>query len=336
MEIASDGASVFTSVAFQTFLSTWGVKHRMSSAYYPQSNKRAEVAVKSAKRLVQGNLGEKGELDTDNFARAILEHRNTPNDETSLSPAMVVMGKELKGFLPNRPQKYEPRAEWRLEADQRAKAFAKRHLKQQEELSHNARQLPPLKLQDTVAIQDQHSSKPGKWTQTGTIVEVLPYDAYRVRVDGSRTISQRNRKHLRVITPFKPSIPEEEPVPVPPVSTPVTQATPEPTYRPRVVPELPQGTQTTRTGPPVALPVTTPPPPAAPPSPPQATTASTGRAAGSCRCKVKEKWIVRPLAQGQPDPLPKDFGGGEHPQVYDEGDAEEGGEDTDEEEHANL
>ena len=88
----------------------------MSSAYHPRSNKRAEVAVKQAKRLVTGNLGPRGEVDTDRLARALIEHRNTPDPETGLSPAQVVYGRQLRGFLPRAESKLAVRAEWQLDA----------------------------------------------------------------------------------------------------------------------------------------------------------------------------------------------------------------------------
>ena len=50
-ELSSDGGPEFTASLTKEFLEKWGVKHRISSAYYPQSNGRAEVAVKTAKRL---------------------------------------------------------------------------------------------------------------------------------------------------------------------------------------------------------------------------------------------------------------------------------------------
>ena len=77
-----------------------------------RSNKRAEVAVKQAKRLVTGNLGPHRELDTDRLARALKEHRNTPDPETGLSPAQVVYGRQLGGFLPWAESKLVVREEW--------------------------------------------------------------------------------------------------------------------------------------------------------------------------------------------------------------------------------
>ena len=45
--LSSDGGTEFTSAETQAFLDTWKVKHRLSSAHFPQSNGQAEVAVKS-------------------------------------------------------------------------------------------------------------------------------------------------------------------------------------------------------------------------------------------------------------------------------------------------
>ena len=208
-DLTSDGASVFVSSLTKGFLDRWGVRHRVASAYYPRGNKRAEVAVKSAKRLVTENLGPGGSLDTDKFARALLAHRNCPDSETGLSPAQILFGRQLRDHLPALVSRYEPRKEWRLEADLREKAMAKRHGKMEELLKHGAKSLPPLSCGDCVAVQDQktNNGKPGRWTKSGEVVEVLPHDSYMVRIHGSRAPTQRNRRFLRKITPFSPIIP---------------------------------------------------------------------------------------------------------------------------------
>ena len=207
--VTSDGASVFTSHAMKDFFERWGVEHRVSSPYYPRANKRAEVAVKSAKRLVMENLGPRGSLDTDRFARALLAHRNNPDPETGFSPAQIIFGRELRDHLPALVNRYQPRQEWRLEADLRERALAKRHGRMQEKLQQGARTLPPLSCGDTVVLQDLQTKngKPGRWTKSGEVVEVLPYDAYLVRVHGSRAVTQRNRRFLRKMNPFSPAIP---------------------------------------------------------------------------------------------------------------------------------
>ena len=205
----SDGASVFTSSSMRAFFDRWGVEQRVSSAYYPRANKRAEVAVKSAKRLVMDNLGPGGSLDTDKFARALLAHRNCPDEALGgLSPSQIIFGRQLRDHLPALVNKYQPRQEWRLEADLRSKAMAKRHGTMEKWLQHGAKPLPPLSCGDTVAVQDlTDKGKPGRWTKSGTIVEVLPHDAYLVKVHGSRALTKRNRRFLRKLTPFHPASP---------------------------------------------------------------------------------------------------------------------------------
>ena len=73
-ELASDGATVYTSVEVQEFLDRFGVKHKVSSAYKPHSNQLAEGAVKSAKRMLEDNTWAQGTLDNDKFLAAQLAH----------------------------------------------------------------------------------------------------------------------------------------------------------------------------------------------------------------------------------------------------------------------
>ena len=49
VEISLDGGPEFRAQETKDFLNRWGIRHRLSSAYHPQSNGRAELAVKIAK-----------------------------------------------------------------------------------------------------------------------------------------------------------------------------------------------------------------------------------------------------------------------------------------------
>ena len=54
-ELSSDGQSTYTSQVRRDFLKAWGVRHRLSSTYFPHSNIRAELGVKAMKKLMRNN-----------------------------------------------------------------------------------------------------------------------------------------------------------------------------------------------------------------------------------------------------------------------------------------
>ena len=72
----------------------------MSAAYNPQSNGRAEVAVKSMKRLLQCNSSAEGALDEDSVVAGLLQYRNTPEPTTGMSPAVILFGRMLRDRIP--------------------------------------------------------------------------------------------------------------------------------------------------------------------------------------------------------------------------------------------
>ena len=111
-EISSDGGPEFTASDTKTFFTTWGVKHRKSAAYHPQSNGRAEVAVKSVKRLLRANTTPSGSLNSDKFLKGLLQLRNTPDPDCNLSPAEIIFGKPLRDAFSfaNRLEKFRNKA----------------------------------------------------------------------------------------------------------------------------------------------------------------------------------------------------------------------------------
>ena len=76
-KLSSDGGPEFSAGSTEAFLKLWSVRHRVSAAYFTQSNGRAEVAVKTVECLLRSNTGPTGCLDQDSFRRAMLQLRNT-------------------------------------------------------------------------------------------------------------------------------------------------------------------------------------------------------------------------------------------------------------------
>ena len=100
-EISVDRGSNLVSKEIKDWLAAWKVTLRESSVHYPQSNGRAECAVKQAKKLVYGNVNPNGSLNTDRYLRAQLAYRNSViYADTGRSIAQTLLGQHLRGDLP--------------------------------------------------------------------------------------------------------------------------------------------------------------------------------------------------------------------------------------------
>jgi hypothetical protein len=210
-ELSSDGGPEFTASSTESFLQTWGVRHRISSAYFPQSNGRAEAAVKTVKRLLVSNTSPTGSLDHDRFVRAILQLRNTPDADCNVSPAQILFGRPLRDSLSfsSRLTKFNnPHISptWRKAWAAKETALNTRFTRTTETLQEHTRALRPLNVGERVFIQNQHGPSANKWDKSGTIMECMANDQYRVKVDGSGRLTLRNRRFLRAFKPATPDI----------------------------------------------------------------------------------------------------------------------------------
>ena len=202
-QLSSDGGPEFSSDSTAKFLKLWGVAHRISSAYNPSSNGRAEVAVKSVKRLLASNVGRSGTLNTDRFLRAILQFRNTPDPDCGVSPAEIVFGHTLRDNLlfTDYIQRQTYSKRWQQAWTAKEEALRARFIRSTEDHNQHARDLPPLTPGDRCFVQNQKGNFPKKWHYTGTVMEVQSHDRYIVKMDGSGQTTCRNRKFLKLYTP---------------------------------------------------------------------------------------------------------------------------------------
>ena len=76
------GGGEFNSSVPWECLTTCCVRHRLTSAYFSQSNGSAEVAVKQANRTLMANIGPNGSLNTDKLLKAMLAIRNKPDADS--------------------------------------------------------------------------------------------------------------------------------------------------------------------------------------------------------------------------------------------------------------
>ena len=206
VEISSDGGPEYEAKVFKDFLERWGVRHRESSAYLPTSNGRAEVGVKTTKRLLQCNVGADGNLDTDEVVRALLQLRNTPDRDAKVSPAEVLFGRPLRDTMPyiNRSLSVHENPQidnkWRQAWQAKEDSLHLRHSRNSVTMAEHSKPLPSLHVGCKVFIQNQDKSSKHfkKWNRTGTIKEVHDFDQYLIIVDGTGRLTLRNRQFLKV------------------------------------------------------------------------------------------------------------------------------------------
>ena len=109
--LTTDGESQMMCGEVQAWLKKMDVHHQTSITYLHHANSRAEIAVKSTKRILQDCLMKNGSIHNDKFLRAVLQYRNTPHQDCRRSPAQMIFGRTLRDFVPGMPYKYSPSAD---------------------------------------------------------------------------------------------------------------------------------------------------------------------------------------------------------------------------------
>jgi len=133
--LVTDNGPQFSSAEFATFTKAWSFEHSTSSPYYPQSNGKAENAVKTVKRLFT-KCKEAGQSEY----RALLDWRNTPTEGVGTSPAQRFLGRRCKTLLPMTHLQLEP--QYPTASD--ARALLDQRAKQQQYYNRSAKDLPPI------------------------------------------------------------------------------------------------------------------------------------------------------------------------------------------------
>ena len=127
------------------------------------------------KILITNNTRPNREFDVDKFQQAVLQHRNTPDRDTKLSPAMHVFGRPIRDLIPILPGKYHPHDTRRNSLAARENALCNHHIRDLERWTEHIHQLPHLRAGDHVRLQNQTGPHPTKWDKTGLIMEVRKF-----------------------------------------------------------------------------------------------------------------------------------------------------------------
>ena len=177
--LVTDNESCFASSEFAKFADQWNFEHVTSSPHYPQSNGKAENAVRTVERLLKCRAAGVSEF------QALLDWRNTPSEGMDSSPAQRHLGRHCKTLLPTPGTLLTPG--FSLAND----AYQLRAQKERQRWYYNRgkRPLLPVKPGETVRVR----SPAGTWKQAECLREVAPR-SYDVLIDGA--VRRQSRKDI--------------------------------------------------------------------------------------------------------------------------------------------
>lgn len=137
-EIVSDNGPQFSSETFSKFTEDWDILHKTSSPGHPQSNGKAEAGVKAIKRLMK----RAHDAHSDPY-KGLLEMRNTPRQDTGMSPAQLVFNRQTRSLVPslNKPSN-NSFSNFKQKRDKRQRSVKAHHDKTAQKLPHMAKGQP--------------------------------------------------------------------------------------------------------------------------------------------------------------------------------------------------
>ena len=186
-EMVSDNGPQFAAEEFRVFAQRYGFRHTRTSPHYPQSNGKAESAVKQAKKILR-----MARASGNDFYLALLNVRNTPQEGYNTSPAQRMMSRSTRTTLPVSTSLLKPHM-----AKNSSESILQRQAKQRRHYDKGSKALQQLYEGDRVKIQPV---TPGQkfWTDGRVVRQVRPR-SYEVQADGK--VYVRNRRHLRNYEP---------------------------------------------------------------------------------------------------------------------------------------
>ena len=183
--VISDGGPQYASGVFAKFAATWGFIHNMSSPGNSQSNGLAESAVKTTKRIMKKALH-----NHEDPYIGLLNHRNTPTDNMSTSPAQRLFKRRTKTLLPTTQDKLLDPTDARTTNELLQKKFkiAEKH--------KSTKTLPRLTPGTKVMVQPIQPFK--KEWRSAIVTKQLTGRRYQIENEEGKLL-ERNRRFLKPI-----------------------------------------------------------------------------------------------------------------------------------------
>lgn len=179
----SDNGPPFCSFDFRQFASDLGIHLSTSSPLWPQSNGFAERAVAVAKHILR---------QKDVFA-GLIAYRSTPHTATGVSPAKLLLGREIRTLLPTSPHVLVP--DWPdFDAVRERDAAYKMQSKHFYDKRVGAKPLPDINPGDKVRMKLQGKER---WSEPMTVERASVEPRSYVVYNSQGGVYRRNRNHLK-------------------------------------------------------------------------------------------------------------------------------------------
>ena len=141
-----------------------------------------EAAVKSAKQLLR---------KSNDIHLALLDHRNTPSQGTSTSPAQRLMSRRTKTLIPRKETLLKPQVP---DPEEQQRLLRQRQLTQAQYYNRTAKDLPKLEIGDVVRMKPIKNHE--RIWRKATVTQKVDDRSY-VDATPDRGTYRRNRYHLR-------------------------------------------------------------------------------------------------------------------------------------------
>ena len=182
--VTSDNGPCYNSREFAAFSEAWGFEHITSSPGYPQSNGKAESAVKIAKTIMKKALDSK----TDPYL-AFLEVRNIPGEKVRSSPAQRLFGRRTRTKVPSSKNLLKPHI-----ASDVNEQLINRKQSQAKYYNRGTHELVELKPGQEVMFKAPRSDK---WVKA-KVNNQVDVRSYQIATEDGR-LYRRNRRQIRTV-----------------------------------------------------------------------------------------------------------------------------------------
>ena len=189
-EVISDNGPQYASQEFSDFAKEYNFRHTTSSPHFPQSNGHAERAVQTVKKLLKGS---------EDQYMSLLSYRSTPLPWCGLSPAELLMGRQLRSNIPHTTVTLTPQWPY-LNGFRHSNSKLKQKQKEDYDTRHGTRPLADIPEETEVWVTTNNTHTPGRVTAHANTPR-----SYLVETPAGQV--RRNRAHLTVRPDPQPSDP---------------------------------------------------------------------------------------------------------------------------------